>query len=105
MINYLEKFKLYNKIIDNDAINSLCTNINDNIFDELIGHLKNKNLQLVDTATVITEPKLDICTKEIACTHGCTVSSIDEDQLYLLNTRGIDSNNAKQILTEAFLNG
>jgi hypothetical protein len=68
-------------------------------------HLKNKNLQLVDTATVITEPKLDICTKEIACTHGCTVSSIDEDQLYLLNTRGIDSNNAKQILTEAFLNG
>ena len=44
MINYLEKFKLYNKIIDNDAINSLCTNINDNIFDELIGHLKNKNL-------------------------------------------------------------
>ena len=68
-------------------------------------HLKNRNLQLVDTTTVITEPKLDICTKEIACTHGCTVSSIDKDQLYLLNTRGIDSNNAKQLLTEAFLNG
>ena len=68
-------------------------------------HLKNRNLQLVDTTTVITEPKLDICTKEIACTHGCTVSSIDKEQLYLLNTRGIDSNNAKQLLTEAFLNG
>lgn len=68
-------------------------------------HLKNKNLQLVDTVTVVTEPKLDIRTKEIACTHGCTVSSIDKDQLYLLNSRGIDSNNAKQILTEAFLNG
>lgn len=68
-------------------------------------HLKNKNLQLVDTVTVVTEPKLDIRTKEIACTHGCTVSSIDDEQLYLLNSRGIDSNNAKQILTEAFLNG
>lgn len=68
-------------------------------------HLSNKNLQLVDTVTVITEPKLDISTKEIACTHGCTVSSIDKDQLYLLNTRGIDNNTSQQILTEAFLNG
>lgn len=68
-------------------------------------HLKNKNLQLADTVTVVTEPKLDIRTKEIACTHGCTVSSIDDEQLYLLNSRGIDSNKAKQILTEAFLNG
>ena len=46
MINYLEKFKLYNNIIDNNVINSLCTNINDNIFDELILNLKNKNLIL-----------------------------------------------------------
>ena len=68
-------------------------------------HLSNKNLQLVDTVTVITEPKLDISTKEIACTHGCTVSSIDKDQLYLLNTRGIDNNTSQQILTDAFLNG
>ena len=68
-------------------------------------HLKNRNLQLVDTTTVITEPKLDICTKEIACTHGCTVSSIDKNQLYLLNTRGIDNNTSQQILIEAFLNG
>ena len=68
-------------------------------------HLKNRNLQLVDTTTVITEPKLDICTKEIACTHGCTVSSIDEDMKYLLNTRGIDNIKSKQLLTEAFLNG
>jgi len=68
-------------------------------------HLQNKNLQVVDTTTVITEPKLDISTKEIACTHGCTVSSIDEDQRYLLNTRGIDNITAKQLLIEAFLNG
>lgn len=68
-------------------------------------HLQNKNLQVVDTTTVITEPKLDISTKEIACTHGCTVSSIDDEQRYLLNTRGIDDNTAKQLLIEAFLNG
>jgi len=68
-------------------------------------NLQNRNLQLSNTSVVVTEPKLDISTKEIACTHGCTVSSVDKDQLYLLNTRGFDDNRAKEILTEAFLDG
>lgn len=72
--------------------------------EKVDANLQNKNLQLSDTAVVVTEPKLDISTKEIACTHGCTVSSVDPDQLYLLNTRGFDNNRAKEILTEAFLN-
>ena len=46
MINYLEKFKLYNKTIDNAVINSLCTNINDTIFDTLIQYIKDKELKL-----------------------------------------------------------
>lgn len=70
---------------------------------DIDANLQNKNLQLSDKATVVTEPKLDIKTKEIACKHGCTVSSIDPDQIYLLNTKGIDTDNAKKILTESFL--
>jgi DNA polymerase III gamma/tau subunit len=46
MINYLEKFKLYNNTIDNDVINSLCTNINDTSFDTLITYIKDKELKL-----------------------------------------------------------
>ena len=72
--------------------------------EKVDANLQNKNLQLSDTAVVVTEPKLDISTKEIACTHGCTVSSVDPEQLYLLNTRGFDNDRAKEILTEAFLN-
>lgn len=93
-------------VTDDDSKFTFSGNLNvDKKAEGADAHLKNKNLQLVDTATVITEPKLDIRTKEIACTHGCTVSSIDEDQLYLLNTKGINNNTAKQLLTEAFLNG
>lgn len=44
MINYLEKFKLYNEVIDNRVIYTLCTNISDNIFENLISFLKNKQL-------------------------------------------------------------
>jgi hypothetical protein len=67
-------------------------------------NLQNKNLQLSDTAVVVTEPNLDISTKEIACKHGCTISTIDPDQMYLLNARGVSPSHAKQILTESFLN-
>ena len=38
------KFKLYNQQIDSFVINSLCTNINDCIFDELIVLLINKDI-------------------------------------------------------------
>ena len=34
--------------------------------------------------TAITEPQLDINTKEITCSHGCTVSNVDKEQLYFL---------------------
>ena len=44
MINYLEKFKLYNETINFESINLLCTNISDNYFDNLITLIKEKNL-------------------------------------------------------------
>jgi len=44
MINYLEKFKLYNDEITEDVINSLCTNISDNIFEKFINYLKEDKL-------------------------------------------------------------
>ena len=73
--------------------------------EKVDANLQNKNLQMSDTSVVVTEPKLDISTKEIKCSHGCTVSSVDPDQMYLLNTRGFDKEKASDILIEAFLNG
>lgn len=66
--------------------------------------LINKNLLISNTATAITEPQLDINTKEIACSHGCTVSNIDKQQLYFLESRGIETNIAEETLKQCFLN-
>lgn len=66
--------------------------------------LTNKNLLCSKDATVITEPQLDINTKEIACSHGCTVSNIDEQDLYYFETKGIDKQTASGIIKECFLN-
>lgn len=68
-------------------------------------NLQNKNLLMSDTAIAVTEPKLDISTKEIACSHGCTVSSVKPEELYFLNTKGFDTETAKKLLMESFING
>lgn len=65
--------------------------------------LKNNNLLCSSTATAISEPQLDINTKEIQCAHGCTVSNIDAEQLYFLQSRGISKQKATNILKESFL--
>lgn len=79
-----------NVIVDKDATNT-------------DAKLYNKNLLLSSKATAITEPQLDIHTKEISCSHGCTVSNIDKEQLYYLESKGIETNMAEETLKQCFL--
>jgi len=65
--------------------------------------LYNKNLLVSNKAVAITEPQLDINTKEIACKHGCTISNLDKQQLYYLNSKGIENNIAEETLKQCFL--
>jgi Fe-S cluster assembly protein SufD len=65
--------------------------------------LFNKNLLLSNKATAITEPQLDINTKEINCKHGCTVSNINKEDLYYLESRGIETVWAEETLKKCFL--
>lgn len=66
-------------------------------------HQENRNLLLSDTATVHTKPHLEIDADDVICSHGATVGSLDEDQLFYLRTRGIPEELALAMLTYAFL--
>lgn len=66
-------------------------------------HQENRNLLLSDAATVHTKPHLEIDADDVICSHGATVGSLDEDQLFYLRTRGIPEDLAKAMLTFAFL--
>lgn len=70
---------------------------------DTVAHMQNKNIQLSNSAKVFTEPKLDIFTKEVECTHGCTVSNLDPQELYYLHSRGIDQQSAEKMLLNNFL--
>ena len=67
------------------------------------GEMNNNNLMLTKDTKMHTRPILDIHTKEIECSHGCTISNINNEQMYYLQSRGFDKDSAKDILVESFL--
>lgn len=67
------------------------------------GEMSNENLMLTKNVKMHTRPILDIHTKEIQCSHGCTISNINKDHLYYLQSRGFSRDNANDILVDSFL--
>ena len=63
---------------------------------------RNNNLLLTDTATMQTKPQLIIDADDVKCSHGATVGQIDEEALFYLRARGIDEENARMMMMNAF---
>lgn len=65
---------------------------------------QNKNLLLSGDAEIDTKPQLEIYADDVSCSHGATVGQLDENALFYLQSRGIDTNTARGLLTYAFAN-
>ena len=61
-----------------------------------------RSLLLSDRARIDTKPELEIVADDVKCAHGATVSSLQTDELFYLQSRGIGSNQAAQLLQRAF---
>jgi Fe-S cluster assembly protein SufD len=66
-------------------------------------YLNNKNLLLTNKAQINTKPELEIYADDVSCAHGATVAKIDEKSIYYLQTRGINYEQAKKMLSIAFI--
>jgi Fe-S cluster assembly protein SufD len=62
----------------------------------------NKNLLLSDEAQVDTKPQLEIFADDVKCAHGAAIGQLNEDELFYLESRGINPNLARNILTYGF---
>jgi len=62
----------------------------------------NKNLLLSKEAQVDTKPQLEIDADDVKCTHGAAIGQLDEDELFYLESRGINPALAKNMLTYGF---
>ena len=68
--------------------------------DARMGH---HALILSDRAEVDSKPELEIYADDVACAHGNTVGALDDDALFYARQRGMPEDEAKALLTEAFI--
>lgn len=71
---------------------------------QTIADQQNNNLLLSRDAEADTKPQLEIYADDVKCSHGATVGQLDETSLFYLQSRGIDTESARGLLTFAFAN-
>ncbi len=62
----------------------------------------NRNIKLSPDAWAHSVPNLEIETDDVICSHASTVSPVDEEQLFYLESRGIPTAIAERLLVEGF---
>ena len=66
------------------------------------GYQKNENLMLSEEAQVFVKPGLEIITDDVKCSHGTTITNIDDDQIFYLTSRGIPEREAEKLVIRGF---
>ncbi|MGR9087421.1 MAG: Fe-S cluster assembly protein SufD [Gammaproteobacteria bacterium] len=66
--------------------------------------MSNRNLLLSDDAEADTKPQLEIYADDVKCGHGVTVGQLDEQSVFYLQSRCVDEETARNMLTFAFAN-
>jgi Fe-S cluster assembly protein SufD len=61
-----------------------------------------RNLLLSPRARVDTKPQLEIVADNVKCSHGATVSQLEDDELFYLQSRGLDLERSRYLLIDAF---
>ena len=62
----------------------------------------NRNLMISSKARIDTKPELDIVADNVKCAHGATVSQLQADEIFYLQSRGIAAEQAQRLLLYGF---
>lgn len=62
----------------------------------------NRNVLLSPSATMHTQPQLEIYADDVKCSHGATTGQIDESALFYMQQRGISPEEGRRLLLAAF---
>ena len=66
--------------------------------------MNNRNLLLSEHAEADSKPQLEIYADDVKCAHGVTVGQLDEKSIFYLQSRCVDEETARNMLTFAFAN-
>ncbi len=96
---------LHFKIAVRDRANSVYTGLIriDEAAPFCEAYQENRNLILSPKARAETIPELEIMNNEVRCSHGATVGKIDPDEIFYLESRGIDRADAIRLIVTGFV--
>ena len=63
----------------------------------------NRNLLLSKKSRINTKPELQITADNVKCSHGATISQLESNELFYLQSRGLSEANARHLLVNAFI--
>ncbi len=69
-----------------------------------LAELSNKNLLTSNKAQINTKPELEIYADDVKCAHGATVSQLNANALYYLQSRGVSRADAQVMMSFGFIN-
>lgn len=97
-------FQLYKNILWNKSMGIFNGKILvDKCIKKIKAFQKNNNILLSDEACIYAKPQLEIFSDEVKCSHGCTVGSFHELDLFYCQSRGIPEKESKVLLLLSFL--
>lgn len=64
---------------------------------------RNENLLLSSSAHAQSKPALEILANDVRCTHGATVGTLSREQLWYLESRGIEKKQGTTLIVQGFL--
>ncbi len=67
-----------------------------------LAYQRNNNILLTDDAKMDSKPQLEIYADDVKCSHGATIGQLDEDALFYMRARGIDTREARLMLMFGF---
>jgi len=67
------------------------------------GYQSNDNLMIDPFSEAESIPGLEIMTDDVRCSHGVTMSNIDKNQMFYLQSRGINKEDAERLIVDGFL--
>ena len=103
-VPHCESHELYKGIIDGQASGAFNGKVlvhpdaqKTNAFQQ------NDSLVLSQHARMNSKPQLEIFADDVKCSHGATIGQLDQKSLFYLMSRGLKKEDAKHMLTSAFL--
>lgn len=95
--------EFYRAIVDDDAVGVFQGKvIVEQAAQKTDGAMKSQAILLSPRAQMNEKPELEIFADDVVCGHGATVASLDPEQVFYLQSRGISKPDARAMLLEAF---